>query len=176
MSSNLISRSTVNAFTKSFSPSADPRYSYWVSRIFFVISEIFAGHILRQWCMECDVGWYSRQRRRRLLQFLRAFNSIDHSKFIQKYWWLRSPYTNYDYYAWYVTSSGVVNIDFAIYFVYDSFGRKDRRARTTTTTTMRGSCSRLVLSSAVAPTMSTVPTVRSRMIFHMHMMYFHQEQ
>lgn len=73
MSSNLISRSTVNAFTKSFSPSADPRYSYWVSRIFFVILEIFAGHILRQWCMECDVGWYSRQRWRRLLQFLRVY-------------------------------------------------------------------------------------------------------
>ena len=36
MSSNLISRSTVNAFTKSFSPSADPRYSYWVSRIFLL--------------------------------------------------------------------------------------------------------------------------------------------
>lgn len=103
MSSNLISRSTVNAFTKSFSPSADPRYSYWVSRIFFVILEIFAGHILRQWCMECDVGWYSRQRRRRLLQFLRA---------------QESPSTSYEDIAWDVTPSGDIDYDYGNYYDY----------------------------------------------------------
>lgn len=111
VSSNLISRSTVNAFTKSFLLQLilDTRIGYLGS--FFVILEIFAGHILRQWCMECDVGWYSRQRRRRLLQFLRA---------------RRSPYTYnsyYEYYAWYVTSSGRVVDDYT-YGVLNSYGRR----------------------------------------------------
>lgn len=145
MSSNLISRSTVNAFTKSFSPSADPRYSYWVSRIFFVILEIFAGHILRQWCMECDVGWYSRQRRRRLLQFLRA---------------RRSPYTYnsyYEYYAWYVTSSGRVVDDYT-YGVLNSYGRSyDRRAHEAVEAL--GLLALLASSSTTTATMSaTIPT------------------
>lgn len=66
MSSNLISRSTVNAFSKSFSPSADPRYSYWVSRIFFVIMEFFAGHerLLRR--LVRDLVWHRRRLPRRL--------------------------------------------------------------------------------------------------------------
>ena len=78
VSSNLISRSTVNAFTKSFLLQLilDTHIGYLGS--FFCYIGKIAGHILRQRCMECDVGWYSRQRRWRLLQFLRTkFNNLD---------------------------------------------------------------------------------------------------
>ena len=42
--------------------------------------------------------------------------------FIQKYWWLRSPYTNFDGNAWSVTSSGIVG-DYYNSFVGLSYGR-----------------------------------------------------
>ena len=47
--------------------------------------------------------------------------------FHSKYWWLRSSYTN-DRYAWRVHPSGVVYYDGG---VYRSYGRKNRRTRTT---------------------------------------------
>ena len=46
------------------------------------------------------------------------------SKFIQKYWWLRSPSTDvFDYDAWLVLPSGYVSYT-VNYFVYDSYGRR----------------------------------------------------
>ena len=51
------------------------------------------------------------------------FNSIDYSKFIQKYWWLRSPYTDYGIYACYVMSEGDIRINGYSIHVDDSYGR-----------------------------------------------------
>ena len=42
--------------------------------------------------------------------------------FIQNYWWLRSPYTNFDDVAWYVRSDGVVDYNINNN-VRDSHGR-----------------------------------------------------
>ena len=39
------------------------------------------------------------------------------------YWWLRSPFTYYDYYAWYVSSSGRVDYG-GDYYVLISYGRR----------------------------------------------------
>ena len=52
-----------------------------------------------------------------------AFNSIGYSKFIQNYWWLRSPTTDRDYNAWLVDPGGdIVGFSFDSY-VSDSYGR-----------------------------------------------------
>ena len=71
-----------------------------------------------------DLGGWCRQPRQLCLGFLRAFNPIVYSKFIQKYWWLRSPSTNYFFGnngAWLVTSSGAADRN----YVYDnSYGRR----------------------------------------------------
>ena len=45
-----------------------------------------------------------------------------------KYWWLRSPNTTYINYAWFVTSSGVVDDGSnSSDYIWDSYGREDRR-------------------------------------------------
>lgn len=49
------------------------------------------------------------------------FNSIDYYEYIQKYWWLRSPITNYNYGTWFVRSSGAVDYNFGN-SIGDSYG------------------------------------------------------
>lgn len=88
MSSNLISRSTVNAFTKSF---------------------------LLQLILDTRIGY--------LGSFL--------------LYWKFSPDTYYVSGAWSVMSVGILDNDGGVY--YNSYGREDRRIRTThTTNIMRG--------------------------------------
>ena len=83
VSSNLISRSTVNAFTKSF---------------------------LLQLILDTRIGY--------LGSFL--------------LYWKISPDTYYVSGAWSVMSVGILDNDGGVY--YNSYGREDRRTRTTTTT------------------------------------------
>lgn len=47
---------------------------------------------------------------------------MDYSKFIQKYWWLRSPFTDWDGYAFLVGPSGGV-VDYVYGSVTYSYGR-----------------------------------------------------
>lgn len=97
VSSNLISRSTVNAFTKKFSPSADPRYSYWVSRIFFVIMDFFSPYTGTHYvyiarCVESD-------------------GVVNNSNVYDSYG-RRSPSTYFvNRIAWYVWTDGDVDYD-----------------------------------------------------------------
>ena len=55
---------------------------------------------------------------------------IEISIFIQKIWWLRSPNTDGDGWVCCVHSSGIV-YDGVNNYVYYSYGRKNRRTRTT---------------------------------------------
>lgn len=104
VSSNLISRSTVNAFTKSFSPSADPRYSYWVSRIFFIIFKNF--------------------RRTRILNTMRVVSThlaTSTATTTISIIPTDTPITNKTYYSWRVYFAGY--FDDGSYIVGDSYGK-----------------------------------------------------
>ena len=83
-----------------------------------------AEHGQRRLCVVRDLGGWCRQPRQLCLGFLRAFDPIVYSKFIQKYWWLRSPgtYDSVDY-AWYVGSDGYLYNSY-VYVFSNSYGRK----------------------------------------------------
>ena len=79
---------------------------------------------LRLHCVLRDPVWCRRQQWHRQHQchvFLRAFNSIDYSKYIQKYWWLRSPPTDWVEGACLVYSSG--DVYYGKHNVRNSYGR-----------------------------------------------------
>ena len=80
----------------------------------------------------------------------------DLPKNTQNYWWLRSPYTDFDNLAWVVTSSGVVSGDFNGN-VYFSYGRIYFR-RTRVGTLVLILSTRLASSAATAATVSSIPT------------------
>ena len=78
------------------------------------------------------------------------------SKFFQK-WWLRSPYTSLNAFAWVVASSGIVGSYSHGGVGYYSYGRNaDRRACTTPTLAVHGMCGRMVTPTMIS--MSTIPT------------------
>ena len=47
--------------------------------------------------------------------------SIDYFKFTEKYWWLRSPSTGYNYGTWSVWPGGSLD---SYYYIEDSYGRR----------------------------------------------------
>ena len=77
-----------------------------------------------------------------------------------KKWWLRSPYTSLNAFAWVVASSGIVGSYSHGGVGYYSYGRNaDRRTRSTA---VHGTLPRLVLSTLATTIMSAIPTGEDR--------------
>lgn len=72
--------------------------------------------------------------------------------------WLRSPFTGDAYTACFVRSSGFVDTFSSGEVDIYSYGRKDRRVQATTT--VRGACGQVVVSTAI--TASKIPTDKLR--------------
>ena len=125
-------------------------------------------HIGIYFCKFAGHGWFHQRlasrpfwRRRLLLlrrlclrQFLRYLAEKCAPKYIQKYWWLRSPGSvSINYHAWLVGSNG----DVVSGGVVDrSYGREDRRTRPTPSTL--GLPTRMVTSALAATVSTTIPT------------------
>ena len=86
------------------------------------------------------------------------FRRTHNATFSSKKQWLRSPFTGYSDTAWFVTSSGFVDTFSRGEVDSNSYGRKDRRAQATTT--VRGACGQVVVSTAI--TTSEIPTDKLR--------------